>query len=325
MRSWAVNAAVRFVRQASGMTRVITCILNGTAGTSAAAEMRQQLAGLFEERGTPVTILVAEHGDQIPQLTSRAIQEGATIVVAVGGDGTGNCVANIVLKNDGVLGVLPGGTLNHFAKDLGIPCDLAAAVDALLAGQTARVDVGEVNGKIFLNNSSLGLYPAVVRQREEFQKKGHAKWSAFAAAATFAMLRYRHLYVRLEGDGMSEVEETTPFVFIGNNEYQLSGMRLGKRDRLDTGELWIYRAPRASRLSLMAMTVRALCGVQDRRELAVVRAKALRIRTRRHRIHVARDGEVDTMEGPLHYRIRPKALSVIVPKPLPQNPNREIV
>ena len=308
------DAWVESPASAPAVPRMITCIVNGSAGSHAAGAMKGRIAELFAAQGANATILVAEHGHQIPELAKRALRDQASIIVAVGGDGTVNCVASVVLNSSAVFGVLPAGTLNHFAKDLGIPVDLPAAIDALLTGEVTHVDVGDVNGKIFLNNSSLGLYPAIVRQREDLQKKGHAKWSAFAAAAVYALLRYQHLHVEMQGDDGSQVDEDTPFVFIGNNRYCVSGLRLGARDQIDGGELWVYRAPRASRISLLRLAVRALLGKQDHSELVVVGAKAFRISTPRRHIHVARDGEVAKMSAPLNYSIRPKALAVMVPK-----------
>jgi diacylglycerol kinase family enzyme len=292
----------------------ITCILNGSAGSHAAGQLKERIAELFASRGARATILVAEDGKEIPNLAKRALEQQSSLIVAVGGDGTVNCVASVVLNSQAILGVLPAGTLNHFAKDLGIPVDLPGAVETLLSGEVGCVDVGEVNGRLFLNNSSLGLYPAIVRQREDLQKKGHAKWSAFAAAAAFALMRYQHLHVEVHGDDGTKVEEETPFVFIGNNRYCLAGLRLGAREELDAGELWVYRAPRASRISLLRLALRALFGRQDHSELAVVAAKSFRISTRRRHIHVATDGEVTKMNAPLNYSIRPKALAVVVPR-----------
>ena len=87
--------------------------------------------------------------------------------MAAGGDGTINSVASAVVGSEKSLGVLPFGTMNHFAKDLHIPLDLEGAVNTIVAGHKTKVDVGEVNGRIFLNNSSLGLYPSIVRERQK--------------------------------------------------------------------------------------------------------------------------------------------------------------
>jgi diacylglycerol kinase family enzyme len=109
-----------------------------------------------------------------------AVREGANPVVAAGGDGTLNAVTSVLVDGDRTLGVLPIGTLNHLAKDLRIPLDLDGAVQTLLEGVVANVDVAEVNGQIFLNNSGLGLYPKIVRHREKLQDQlGHGKWPAF--------------------------------------------------------------------------------------------------------------------------------------------------
>jgi diacylglycerol kinase family enzyme len=235
------------------------------------------------------------------------------MVVAAGGDGTVNGVASALVGAKAVLGVLPMGTLNHFAKDLGIPLDLEAAVGNLFTGTTVRVDVGEVNGKRFLNNSSIGLYPAIVRQRDDNQTRGHSKWIAFAAATFYVLRRYSPLYVSLQAKGKPGVEEETPFVFVGNNQYKVSGLNIGERACLNAGRLWVYRAPRATRLALFRLALHAFRGWHDPGELEVVDVGELEIQTRKKRLHVSTDGEVGTFTSPLEYRILPKAISVIVP------------
>ena len=118
----------------------------------------------------------------INQLAAEARAVGE-LVVAGGGDGTLSAVAAALVGTDTALGVLPMGTLNHFAKDLGIPLKLEKAVQTLFTGKIARVDVGEVNGRIFLNNSSIGFYPRIVQARKREQRRGRSKWVAFAQAA----------------------------------------------------------------------------------------------------------------------------------------------
>ena len=94
-------------------------------------------------------MLLAKEGSQIPELVQQAIDEGSTTVVAAGGDGTVNAVASVVVRNNATLGVLPLGTLNHFAKDLGVPIDLEAAIENVTTGRIIQVDVGKVNEKDF--------------------------------------------------------------------------------------------------------------------------------------------------------------------------------
>jgi diacylglycerol kinase family enzyme len=148
--------------------------------------------------------------------------------------------------------VLPLGTLNHFARDLGIPFDLHAAARTIVAGHTTEVDIGDVNNRIFLNNSSLGLYPMIVREREKRQRLGFGKWPAFIWATIQALRRYPFLDVRLRING-ELLDLTTPFVFVGNNEYAMKSFNIGGRDRLDSGVLSIYITQRTSRRKLIGL------------------------------------------------------------------------
>ena len=146
----------------------------------------------------------------------RALADGAEAVVAGGGDGTINAVASVLAGSGVAFGVLPLGTLNHFAKDLGIPLALDEAVRNVAEGKPMQVDVGQVNERIFLNNSSLGLYPDIVRDREKQQRRlGRGKWPAAAWATIAALRRYPFLSVRLTIDGAQHAR-STPFVFIGS-------------------------------------------------------------------------------------------------------------
>src|SRR5512141_2991339 len=158
-----------------------TCILNSAAGGT--RQDRHKLADLFAQVPAEVHIMEADDSSDVSTLVRKAVAENSKLVLAAGGDGTINAVATALIGTDAVLGVLPLGTFNHFAKDLNIPLVLEAAVANIFHGEVASVDVGEVNGRIFLNNSSLGIYPGVVQEREAHQRKGHSKWVAFAKAA----------------------------------------------------------------------------------------------------------------------------------------------
>jgi diacylglycerol kinase family enzyme len=244
----------------------------------------------------------------------KAVEEGAQLVVAGGGDGTINAVASVLVDTDTALGVLPLGTLNHFAKDLGIPQVLEEAIANVAKGKPVQVDVGAVNDRIFLNNSSLGLYPDIVRHREKQQHRlGRGKWPAAAWATIAALRRYPFLKVKLAVDG-AQHERITPFVFIGNNEYSMQGLAIGERECLDGGKLSLYVAQRPGRLGLLRFAFRALCGrlAQDR-DFDVMLSEKFDIATRHRHLRVATDGEVTLMTTPLRYRIMPAALTVIVP------------
>jgi diacylglycerol kinase family enzyme len=221
------------------------------------------------------------------------------------------------MGTDASLGVLPLGTLNHFAKDLGIPLKLEDAIRTLFTGRAIAIDVGEVNGKIFLNNSSLGLYPRIVRQREVHQKHGLPKWFAMLRAIAYVARHHRALYLRLKIDDARAKIRKTPFIFIGNNRYELTGLNVGKRGALTGGRLWICRAPDVGGAGLLRLTLRALAGRLKDRDLEATEAQEAWIETHSAQTHVSTDGEVQTIKGALHYRIRPQALKVIVPEPQP--------
>jgi diacylglycerol kinase family enzyme len=241
------------------------------------------------------------------------VAEGSTLVLAGGGDGTINAVAAALIDTGAVLGVLPLGTLNHFAKDLKIPLGLEAAVANVFHGEVALVDVGEVNGRIFLNNASLGIYPGVVQEREARQRGGHGKWVAFAQAMIFVFKRYSPLRVRTKLDEATTLPASTPFVFVGNNRYQTAGLHIGERVSLDGGTLWVCQAPHAGRAKLLRLALQALIGRSNPRELVILETSDFWVRPKARTLRVATDGEVSRMDTPLHFRSRPRALRVMVP------------
>lgn len=299
------------------MSYSLICILNGASGAKPGAETRDLLSRLFAERGTSAKILIATRGDDLPRLVSQAVKEHSETIVAGGGDGTVNAVATALIGTSTTLGVLPLGTLNHFAKDLHIPFALKEAVDCIVNRRVASVDVGEVNGRIFLNNSSLGIYPRIVRHREEEQRVGRSKWWAFLRAVVAVLSRYSLLHVHLQMD-QKELVRDTPFVFVGNNQYQIEGFNIGDRLRLDGGELSLYVANRCERACLVRLALQALLGrLKTAGDLDAMNVLELLVRTRRRRMSVATDGEINFMTTPLKYRVRPGALHVIVPAAAP--------
>src|SRR5690349_10926018 len=224
-------------------------IVNVGSGTDDKSDVRQQLTDAFAAAGINARIRVARSGDELMSLGRQALASGAQTIVAGGGDGTISAIAAIVADTEAQLGVLPLGTLNHFAKDIGIPLDLSAAVRNLATGRTARIDIGDVNGHVFINNSSLGIYPRLVRMRERIQRQGLSKWRAFAVAFYTVLRRYPLVAVRLIA-GEERFIRRTPFVFIGNNEYETASFRMGARKGLDGGQLSIYTAPVRGRFEL---------------------------------------------------------------------------
>ncbi len=292
----------------------IAVIVNASAGTGYLDDWAAELHAKFAAHGFAPTVTLARSGAEMIEAARAALADGVGIVVGGGGDGTINAVASVLVDSDATFGVLPLGTLNHFAKDLGIPLALDAAIATIAAGLATRVDVGEVNERIFLNNSSLGLYPDIVRDRERQQRRlGRGKWVAFTWALVAALRRYPFLSVRLRvRDAL--VARRTPFVFIGNNAYTMQGFNIGERARLDAGTLSLYVAQRPGRLGLLRLAWHALTGrLAQARDFDILEERELEIETRHKRMRVATDGEVTLLSTPLRYRIRPAALRVLVP------------
>ena len=290
----------------------IQVIVNASAGTAAKVDVVHDLGEILAG-DLRWHIVIARNGGDLVRLAERAAKGDWQIVVAGGGDGTVSTVANALVGTTKVLGVLPVGTLNHFAKELHLPLNLKGAVQTIRQGHVVDIDVGEVNGYRFINNSSLGLYPNIVNERAKQQRLGWGKWPAFLWAAVQVFRRYPLVDVELIVGG-ERLECRTPFVFVGNNKYEMEGFKIGARERLNAGELSLYITKRAGRVALIRLSLRALLrGLRKERDFAAMTTKEVSIGSRHRRLRVATDGEVEMMTAPLHYRILPDALRVIVP------------
>ena len=291
----------------------IVIVTNASSGTAKDKDVLKELDEIIRRRKLDARVDLVKEGSDLPKKARAAIEEGCRLVVAAGGDGTINAVASEVIGSEATLGVLPLGTLNHFARDLGIPDELEKAVDILVDGRMAEIDVGEVNGKVFLNNSSIGLYPSIVKEREDHQERlGSSKWVALVWAFLTVIGRYKYLRVRMDADG-KKIDTKTPLVFVGNNEYCFDGLDMGKRDRLDEGTLSLYIMHDVGPFALLWMMIRAIFGaLASADRFQALHTNDVEIATG-GAIKVSTDGEVNEMKSPLCYRIRPKALRVMVP------------
>lgn len=301
---------------ASSRSMPIPIIVNASAGAGRAKEGLDTLEDIFRGVGLEVRMVPFKSGDDLKSMAADAAATRPPAVVAAGGDGTINAVASAIVGTGIPLGVLPLGTLNHFAKDLGIPLDVTEAARIIAGGHVTEVDVGSVNGHIFLNNSSLGLYPSIVRNRESQQRRlGRGKWPALLWATWTVLRRRPFLNVALCLDDVKR-QCRTSFVFIGNNEYTMEGFNIGARERVDQGCLSVYMSQRRSRHRLLMLAIRALFGrLYQTRDFEAITAQSLTVESRHRRLHVATDGEVNLLDTPLEYGIRARALRVLVPAP----------
>jgi diacylglycerol kinase family enzyme len=290
-------------------------IVNANAGRGCPPEWVRTLEDKFLAQGLQATVVQTRQGGEILDAAAEAAT-GKHPVIAAGGDGTVSAVASRLAGTGVPMGVLPMGTLNHFAKDLRIPLDLDGAIEVIARGHVAAVDAAEVNGRVFINNSSLGLYPDIVLDRERQRRRlGRGKWRALLAAAIHAAHRYPVLSLKIDLDGKA-YHRRSAFVFIGNNEYTMEGFEIGERAALDRGNLSLYVTQRTGRFGLLRLAFRALLRrLRQARDFDMLTARSLVVDTPHTHMRVATDGEVTLMNTPLHYRIRPGALRVIVPGP----------
>jgi YegS/Rv2252/BmrU family lipid kinase len=295
------------------MDKRVTVILNSGAGSAGDDDTEKTVRSEFERAGSQVTVRRVRSGEDLISTAQAAMSE-CDVLVAGGGDGTISAVASVAAQEGKVLGVLPLGTLNHFSKDLGIPQEIAGAVDVIEGGNIRQIDIAEVNGRYFINNSSIGLYPRLVLTRERQQRLGHGKWWAALWALTRMVRWYPFQNVKLELEG-NELRRKTPFVFIGNNVYEMDLYNIGGRPRLDEGKLCIYLLRRSGRTGLVLLIFRTLFGGLRRdKNFEEFRTTKLTVETRKSSMLVALDGEVAAMETPLEYKIHPGKLQVIVPQ-----------
>lgn len=299
--------------------RVVT-LLNDKAGAfnrTLATNVLAQLEQAFAAHGIDADIRFVDGGGlgEAAEAAAEACRRGECDAVVIGGgDGSVRAAAGALAGTDIPLGVLPLGTLNHFSKDLGIPLQLDQAVTIVAAGRDRPVDLAEVNGEIFINNSSIGIYPYMVIDRER-RRAAHRirKWAAMVPAF-FRMLRHfpkRRLYIAAEGFARPY---RTPCLFVGNNAYETRIFHFGKRPHLDRGELWLYVVKPRSPWKFFLMVCRLCFGRLDQdRDVETLRLREAEIGAKTSRLPVALDGEVQIMPTPLHYRVRPKALRVLVP------------
>jgi len=292
----------------------VPVILNGGSGSGRAGDEASRLGEAFGAAGIEARLCRFGPGDDVRAIARRLLEGRPPLVAAAGGDGTVSAVADVVRGTDTALGVIPAGTMNHFAKDLGIPLDPAEAARVIAGGRCTRVDVGEVNGRAFINNASLGIYADMVRKRARQQRRlRRSKRAAMLWAALEVLGRSRLLDLRLELEDRVQ-ECRAPFVFVGNNHYAMEGFVIGTRERLDHGRLDVYTTRRCGPWGLIGLALHALFGrLRQAEDFTEWSTPYLRVTSPRRRLLVATDGELSSMETPLEFRIRPRSLRVIVP------------
>jgi diacylglycerol kinase family enzyme len=298
----------------------VAVVWNTGAGWDEGEQEAEQVREALRELDPDLHFERVNRGESIADLCSSCVNDhDADVLVAAGGDGTINAVAAEALKLDKALGVIPAGTLNHFARDLEVSLEPAVAARQLRDGREIQVDVGVVNGRPFLNNSVLGVYPVYRSARKSIESHGFGstrvgRFFAVVGGILRVFWRLPHFTLRFRGeDGTSRCMKTA-FVLIANNQHELEDWRIGHRTAIDRGELWVYVLRKCSRWSVLRYVLKFLMKRFSQKEaFEVFRMRELSIEGRRPTIRVGVDGEVIRMKTPLEYTLLPKALRVIAP------------
>lgn len=249
----------------------------------------------------------------VTAMVRMRIREGLKLFIAAGGDGTIHHVVQGLVNSEAVLGVIPIGTYNHFAKDLAIPLDWRQALDVALNGTTQQIDAARANERFFVNNLSMGLYPEMVARREE-RGRNYPRWKARLLAAYGTFRKYPHVTLTIETEHHQEVVRTHVFM-VSNNRYDLS--RIGveaPRERMTEGRLAVYWLPHLPRIALMKFVAHYLAGkVHEAPGFRSFRTLRMKVQSRKA-LHVGLDGELFQLTTPMVITIVPQSLLVKVPR-----------
>lgn len=280
------------------------------------------MARVFAEAGREVDFLQITNPSDISKIAAHAVElakDRSGVVVAAGGDGTINAVASAVLGSGCPFGVLPQGTFNYFGRAHAIPQNTEAAAKALLGASISPVQVGLVNGRVFLVNASLGLYPQLLEDREVWkQKLGRSRVVAFMSGLATLIQARGQLNLQIEHAGQTAALRTTT-LFVGNNDLQLERVGIDEKqvNALRHGALAGIAVRSMGTLALFGLLLRGLLGrLGEAENVDTFSFRRLTVTPKRiKRIKVATDGEITWMQTPLVFEVAPEPLLLMVPAP----------
>ena len=299
-------------------TASLLFVINAASGQHNSEITRQQIEAALQAAGRTGELLFSRPADltrtaQQAAATARARQ---TAVVAVGGDGTLNSVAQAAVAHGCAMGVVPQGTFNYFARTHGLPTDTPLALEALLQASPVPVQLGLINDRVFLVNASLGLYPELLQDREAYKKRfGRNRLVAFAAGLVTLLGRHRQLRLRIER-GAQVRDVRTPTLFVGNNRLQLEQVGLAQAPALDQGNLAAVMLRPVGTLAMLRLMFRGAMGTLGEADTVesfdfhhmIVKPRPA---WNRRLVKVALDGEVSWMRTPLEFQVSPKPLYLL--------------
>lgn len=299
------------------MPRHFHLLFNGRSGTALNTGVTSEaLAELFAAAGHSVSIDADQHLPMAKRL-ARIRRSSAEVIIAAGGDGTVTAVAETIVDTPKSLAILPLGTVNALARDLGVPLDLRQWLAAIETMEPRHIDVGEVNGRIFLHKVVVGFVPGLAVGREQI--RGRTEIGAKIGFLKFflrRLFRSRRIAVEIAGlDGGTQVRRVVA-VAVANNAYDEGLGRIFSRTEFDRGTLTLYLLKHLGFFDVLRLTAEMLLGKWQQDEaLEIETASVLTIRARKRMLKVMLDGDVRGLSVPLRFRIRPAALAILAPVP----------
>ena len=294
-------------------------VFNASSGSADSEQASARVHQLLTEAGQPHEMIVERGAHDQTRAAVRAVhaaREAHGCVVAAGGDGTLNTVAQVVWNADQVMGMLPQGTFNYFGRTHGMPTGLDDSVAALLQSQEQPVTVGMLGDQVFLVNASVGLYPKLLEEREAAKRRFGRHRIVAVLSGLGIILRGRSvLTLELSAEGQTRVIRTRT-LFVGNNELQLQELGLRQAVDVEQGRLAAITLEPASTLRTLWLLVRGALGRLDGAEGVDSFAfdeLVVRMRKGARTVKVAMDGEVLRMPPPLVFRTAPRPLRLLVP------------
>lgn len=300
-------------KRTGGQARI--CVLfNGGSGKRDRS-VTDTIRGAMRGCGLNAELRVIKKGPDIAPAATRALKDGFDIIVAAGGDGTIAAVASALHGSSTPIGIIPLGTFNYFARSLDIPTEIPDAVRLLSKGVRRPVRTAKINDRLFLNNASLGAYPAILKTREDtYRRWGRSRVAAYwSVLVTLVRLRRPLRLQIMVGD--KAVERRTPLVFAVNNSFQLKQMGLEGHDSIAAGQLALFIAPDSGRWGMLRNALSLAMGhAQKEVNFDLIAGQTIRIEASDHARDIACDGERSRMRPPYDLRVIEDALIVIVPQ-----------
>ncbi|HYH09228.1 MAG TPA: diacylglycerol kinase family protein [Thermoanaerobaculia bacterium] len=289
--------------------------LNPRAGTFTAADESNLRTAAYEEG---LRVVDVHPSIDVRATVREALQAGLKTFVVAGGDGSVHHVAQALVGTDGVLGVIPIGSVNHLARDLEVPIgDWRAALDIALRGEVRQIDVGRLGNTYFINSVMLGLYPTISEYRERFRSLNN-RWAAYFKAVRLALRHFPHVTLVVEHDGHVETFRTQLFV-VAVNSYDLSQVGMvSPKTTFNDGRLSIYSLSFMSRPQFIRAAAKYFRGkISDVAGFRSIRTAQLRVDTGKRRLRVSLDGELIEVQTPLQIAAVPASLLVRAPGTMP--------